>query len=335
MSQIQKALVLPEANASFAVVDKPIPSPGPDDLLIKVDATALNPGEWKMWKVKEFARFVEQYPTVFGVDIAGTVVRVGEGVTGFAEGDRVITQGHFSQDRGGYQHYTLALADFSTKIPAWLSSDEAVSIPSAVVTVGFGLYNPAPSGAGLTPPYEAGGRGKYAGKPFLVFGGASSNGQLAIQFARISGFSPIISTASPRNEALLKSLGATHVVDRSSPNVRSDVSAITDGAPLEVIYDAVSLEETQQAAWDLLAPGGVLVLTLPPVINVEGDKSTGHRDAAKNLFAALGDWLARGDIKPNPIRVLPGGLKSVPEGLKELAEGRVSGQKLVVHPRET
>ncbi|EPQ51058.1 GroES-like protein [Gloeophyllum trabeum ATCC 11539] len=346
----QKALILPKPLGSFEVGEKPIPSPGPGDLLVRVESAGLQPLEWKIQKNEHgLSKFAEPYPAVLGVDIAGTVEAVGEGVTRFAKGDRVLTQGHVVPDKAGFQQYTLADTDFTTKIPVGLSFDEASTLPSSAISAAFGLYNPLPRGAGLTPPWEAGGREKHAGKPILIFGGSSSVGQLVIQFAKLSGLSPIITTASPHNAPLLKSLGATHVVDRSlSP--AAAIAGITS-APLTLIYDAVSFGETQHAAWRLLAPGGVLVVTLPPVFDVEEGKSEGktamqvfgiahaplpgQRESAKTFFAALEDLLKKGEIKPNPVRVLPGGLNAIPEGLQELEEGRVSGQKLVVHPHET
>jgi NADPH:quinone reductase-like Zn-dependent oxidoreductase len=85
--------------------------------------------------------------------------------------------------------------------------------------------------------------------------------QLAIQFARLSGFSPIIVTASSHNTELLKSLGATHIIPRSLPlsSFASEIANITS-EPVEVVYDAVSFPETQAAGLDVLAMNGTLVL---------------------------------------------------------------------------
>lgn len=86
---------------------------------------------------------------------------------------------------------------------------------------------------------------------------------LAIQLGKLAGFSPIIATASPHNTTFLVSLGATHVLDRrlSSEAIREEVSKITP-LPIETIFDGASLPDTQDAAYDLLAPGGCLVLVL-------------------------------------------------------------------------
>jgi len=84
---MQKAVILPEAKASFIVDTVPIPKPGPGELLVKVQATALNPADWK---IQKYAIAIEKYPAVLGWDAAGIVEEIGEGVAGFAKGDRVL-----------------------------------------------------------------------------------------------------------------------------------------------------------------------------------------------------------------------------------------------------
>lgn len=92
--------------------------------------------------------------------------------------------------------------------------------------------------------------------------------KLAIQFARLSGFSPIITTASLSNSDLVKSLGATHVIDRNTPAsaFASQIASITT-KPIVLVYDAVSAPETQQLGYDVLTEGGHIILVLPPSIN--------------------------------------------------------------------
>lgn len=84
--QQQKALFLESKQGQFVVRQRPVPAPGPGQLLVKVYATALNPVDWK---IQELGIFVDKYPAVLGSDIAGEVVEVGQGVTGFTKGQRV------------------------------------------------------------------------------------------------------------------------------------------------------------------------------------------------------------------------------------------------------
>ena len=86
MSATQKALVLPEKFGQFTIQEAPIPSPGPGELVIKVQAAALNPVDWKM---RKYDIEVGGYPAVVGYDLAGDVESVGDGVVGFHKGDRV------------------------------------------------------------------------------------------------------------------------------------------------------------------------------------------------------------------------------------------------------
>ena len=87
----------------------------------------------------------------------------------------------------------------------------------------------------------------------------------AIQLAKLSGFSPIIATASLKHAESLKSIGATHVIDRSisASALASEVNSITKNAPIKYAVDSISLPDTQQAAYDLLAHGGKLAIFLP------------------------------------------------------------------------
>jgi len=83
---MQKALLLEAKQGQFIVGQRPIPTPGVGQLLVKVYATALNPVDWK---IQQSGNWVDKYPTVVGTDIAGEVVEVGQGVVNFAKGQRV------------------------------------------------------------------------------------------------------------------------------------------------------------------------------------------------------------------------------------------------------
>ena len=110
----------------------------------------------------------------------------------------------------------------------------------------------------------------------------------AIQVAKLSKFSPIITTASPHNEALLKSLGATHVLDRSLPasTLAAEVAQLAGGKPVELVYDAVSLPDTRTLGYEVLAPGGVLVITNPVQVP-EDKKKAGDGKKIVNVFGVV------------------------------------------------
>jgi NADPH:quinone reductase-like Zn-dependent oxidoreductase len=177
----------------------------------------------------------------------------------------------------------------------------------------------------------------------------------ALQLAKLSGFSPIIAVASPTNFALVKSLGATHTVDRKLVgSLTAEVAKIT-AEPVQYAYDAWGDEVSQQATYDVLAPGGRLALVQPNKVKEADGKNANvlfvqgvvhvpaNHKLAISLFGAIDRLLQDGTIKAkrftsslsNAVEVIPGGLGGIPEGLALLAAEKVSGKKLVVKPQET
>ena len=82
----QKVLYLTKKNGPFEVHTADVPKPGSGQILVKVGAAGLNPADWK---IQVYGAIVGEYPSILGSDITGTVEELGEGVTGFAKGDRV------------------------------------------------------------------------------------------------------------------------------------------------------------------------------------------------------------------------------------------------------
>ncbi|KAF8804121.1 GroES-like protein [Phlegmacium glaucopus] len=341
----QKALLLVVKFGNFVVDTIPVPEPGPGDILVKVKAAALNPVDWKIHK---YGVLIETFPAILGAAVAGDVEELGEGVTDFKKGDRVFFQVQFKDGHEGFQQHALGIAATAAKIPFNVSYDEASTLPVALTAAYVGLYNKNPNGFGLVPPVSPEGKGKYAGNPIVIIGGSSSVGQNAIQLAKLSGFSPIITTASPKNAEALKSLGATHVIDRnvSASALASEVSSITQNAPVKYAVDSISLADTQQAAYDLLAPGGQLAIFLLVAVKTTKEKdiiavSGGIRhppniELLETLYHDhLEQLLKEGAIKPNQVEVLPDGLAGISDGLKRMEAGQVSRLKLVAHPQET
>ncbi|KAJ3557721.1 hypothetical protein NM688_g1313 [Phlebia brevispora] len=118
--------------------------------------------------------------------------------------------------------------------------------------------------------------------------------------------------------------------------------------PIRVIYDALSNADVQIAAYDLLAPGGVFVNcrripTIPQEKRVEGKTVTlvfgspsrqDFRPLGVSMWKHISALFESGDLKPNNVEVIPGGLGGIPAGLQKLKNGEVSAKKLVVHPNE-
>ncbi|KAF5371251.1 hypothetical protein D9758_004230 [Tetrapyrgos nigripes] len=332
----QKALVLESKQGRFVVSTRPKPALVPaGELLVKIKASALNPIEWK---IQAFAMFVEKYPAVLGCDIAGDVETVGEGVTGFNKGDRVLFQGSFfDNEYAGFQQYTL--------IPENVSYAQAASVSSGFITASVGLFANEPAGLGLDPSFDL--NVKHSG-PILVVGASTSVGQFCIQLLRLVKVSPIIAYASAHQFDYLKSLGATEFIDRkqvSFSDLPAAVKKITS-EPIKVVYDAFSSADSQQAGYDILADGGTIIVTTGDRVEnkVDGKKVLAvsgsvhlpvNREFGKVLYRNLTKYLQDGTIVPNRTEELPNGLAGIPDGLERLKNNQVSGTKLISLPQET
>jgi NADPH:quinone reductase-like Zn-dependent oxidoreductase len=335
MSTQQKALLVPAKFADFVVGSKSIPKPGPGELLVKIRSTALNPFDWKVHK---YGIFVEEFPAVLGSDLAGDVEEVGEGVTTFVKGDRVFAQGQYQSDWATFQQYAKTNAATTSKIPSKFSYDDVATIPVALSAAYVGLYGSNP-GAAFDAPVSASAVGKYANTPLIVLGGSSSVGRYVIQLAKYSGFYPIITTSSLKHADEVKSLGATHVIDRNT-SVVAEVRKLTD-KPILTVYDAISSADTQQAGIDVLAAGGKLVIVLPPSVKAEGKEiihimglASLHPELLTSLYGKdVYGFLEQGVLKPSHLEIV-GGLAAIPEGLNRLQNNQVSNKKLVAHPQD-
>ncbi|KAA1476193.1 GroES-like protein [Dentipellis sp. KUC8613] len=347
----QLALLLPEKHGEYTVGPRPIPTPGPGDVLIEVHAAGLNGIDNY---IRLVGAFIDAYPAVTGHEGVGVVKAVGKDVRDIMEGDRVLFECWFSADRGTYQQYSLADARGVTKIPDSLSFDDAATLPVSFATAAVGLYAPKSKrgGAGLTPFWEDGGRGKYASEPIVILGGSSCVGQLTIQLAKLSGFNPIISTCSTHNIDYVKQAGATHVIDykeTSYADLPAAIARITS-KPCRLVYDAISTEETQKTGWSILAPNGSICVLLPPHVGKYGEEAEDgkrtvyvfgnvndpeHQNSGFGSVVAktLEKLLAEGTIRPTRVEVVPGGLHGIQTGLERLMTGKVSGAKLIVHPQ--
>ncbi|KAF9484841.1 GroES-like protein [Pholiota conissans] len=346
----EKALLLPQKQAeSLVIADVQVSKPQSGEILIKVHSISLNPVDWKIHK---WGIFFEDFPAILGNDMAGEVVELGKGVTDFAIGDRVFGQAPFRPDRGTFQQYVVALASTTAKIPENITYDQAATIPTVLTAAYVGLYNHIPYGLGIFSPLNNPPQ-RYPDTPILIFGGASSVGQSVLQLAHLSGFSPIITTASMKHTEWLKSLGATAILDRNLDVVAlsAEIKKFCNGKPLKYIYDAISSPETQKAGFDILDDGGRIVNVTPPVVTPPVIESTNSKTVVHvsgvlryesniplleplyhdHLFGLV----EKGLIKSSKVEVLPHGLAGISAGLDRLEADSVSGLKLIAHPQDT
>ncbi|KAG8730726.1 hypothetical protein FRC10_002394 [Ceratobasidium sp. 414] len=339
MAQQQKAFLLLAKQGKTEVGTRPIPTPKGNQALVKITAAAINPVDWKIVDIG--IPFVTQFPAVLGIDAAGIVESVGPEVTAFKKGDRVLFEGQFQpSDVAAFQQYALGDTDAMAKIPDNITDDQASTIPLGSSTALFGLFQKS----GIAFPEDG---PTATGKSIFIFGGSSSVGQFAIQFARIAGFSTIATTASAKHTELLKSLGATQVFDR---DVGLEAIQAVLLLPFGRVFDIVRNPVTQVLGVDLLttpspAPGAhhgsVSPLAAELKAKIEG-KVTAHsvfgssqtdKPLSIPYWKVLTRWLEEGKFVPNPVQVVGGGLSGVTEAF-DLSRKGVSGVKLVVHPQE-
>ncbi len=219
-------------GARLEVGPAPYTAPGDDQIVIRNHAVAINPLEWIIQIAGNVVYRWLTYPTVLGSDVAGEVVEVGNGVTRFRVGNRVL--GHaVGSDKdsnraaeGGFQQYTVVLERMAAPIPDAMPYQDAAVLPLGVSTAACGLFQK--DQLGLRHPTANAGP---TGATVLVWGGSTSVGSNAIQLAAAAGYE-VITTASPRNFEYVKSLGATLVFDYNSPNVVPDIIAAFEGRTL-------------------------------------------------------------------------------------------------------
>jgi NADPH:quinone reductase-like Zn-dependent oxidoreductase len=227
---VMKAIVVHEYGAPQVLKfeDYPDPTAGPGEALVRVAATSVNPIDYKRRAglTKDF--YPIQFPGLIGVDIAGTVVKVGPGVEGFSVGDRV-----FAMADNTYAELCMVKAAALAKVPAGLDLIQAAALP-LVTTTGNQLLSAT---------------GIKAGQTVLVVGAAGSVGRSAVFTAKQTGAIVIAGVlAKQRDEA--KTVGADKVV------ATDDDTAIANLAPLDAVADTVG-GRTAEKLIARVKPGGV------------------------------------------------------------------------------
>lgn len=216
------ALWLNAKRARFTVAPAPYPEPRPGEVVVRVRAIAVNPMDRLIQSVGDLMTPWIAYPFVAGSDVAGHVVAVGEGVTRFAVGDRVLgyaagaDKGHRAAE-GGFQAYVVLQAHMTSPMPDSLSFEAASVLPLALSTAASGLFEQ--DCLALNPPSAT---PRATGMTLLIWGGSTSVGSNAIQLAVAAGYD-VITTASPRNFDYVTKLGARQAFDYNSKTVVADI----------------------------------------------------------------------------------------------------------------
>lgn len=303
----------------------PIPTPGPGQARVKVEACGLNPVDYQIAKngVPGLA-----WPHVLGLDVAGTVDALGEGVTRVEVGQRVAYHGDLRR-RGGFGEYTVGDAEVLARLPAALEPVAAAALPAAGMSAYQALVRRLHVAEGQT---------------VLVNGGAGGVGGFAVQLAAMAG-ARVFATASARNVDHVRKLGAQAVIDYRTEDVPARVRELTGGRGVDAVVDTVGAESAT-ASLHLLAYGGGLAavagrpdlsavapFTLAPSVHeiaLGAAYSSGDDKARRDMAVMLTELCAlAADGRLDPLLARTVTLDEVPAALEELAGRHVRG-KLVM-----
>lgn len=220
-----KAMIIREFGAAdvFESADILKPTVSAGNVLVRLAATSVNTIDMMIREMGEALPFSPKAPAVLGMDFAGTIEAVGEGVTEFNVGDEIYgCAGGLGDLPGTLAQYMLADAKLIARKPKNLSMREAAALPLVGITAYEGLTR-----AGIAE-----------GKSVLVHGGAGGVGHVAVQLAKHFGANVFATGAEGAQAELIEKLGAK-AINFKTETVADYVAKHTDGAGFDVILDTV------------------------------------------------------------------------------------------------
>src|SRR6201987_5321761 len=209
---------------------RPVPKPGPDEILIKVEAAGVNR--------PDVSQRAGSYPPppgasdLPGLEVAGEVVALGANAKKHKLGDKVMSL----VAGGGYAQYCIAQDAQAMSVPPALSMTEAGALPETLMTVWHNVF-------------ERG--GLKQGETLLIHGGSSGIGTMAIQMAKAFGAKVIVTVGSRDKADACTRLGADHAINYKAADFVTEVKTLTGGAGANVILDMVGgdyIERNYEAA---------------------------------------------------------------------------------------
>src|SRR6185312_6482724 len=216
---------------------RPVPAPGPNEILIKVAVAGVNR--------PDVAQRSGSYPPppgasdLPGLEVAGEVVALGEGASKYKRGDRVMSL----VSGGGYAQYCVAHESIAMTIPAGLSMREAGATPETLMTVWHNVFE----------------RGSLKdGETLLIHGGSSGIGTMAIQLAKAFGAKVIVTVGSKDKADACLRLGADHAINYKTHDFVAEVKALTGGTGANLILDMVGGDYIEKN-YDVAAVEGRIV----------------------------------------------------------------------------
>jgi NADPH:quinone reductase-like Zn-dependent oxidoreductase len=307
-----KAAVIESYRDLPKIKNIPIPSIGQGDVLIRVKAASLNPLDKKLQSGVMHSYFPLNFPYVLGTDIAGVIEKVGESVSEWQVGDRVLVRSDPTQG-GAFAEYHVASASVLIRIPDTIQMEVAAGIATTGPTAWQALVEMA--GLQIGP--------KAKGSLVVIHGGAGGVGSVAIQLAKLAGVT-VITTVADNDIRKVKELGADQVISYQTQDFTQLVSNV------DIVIDLVG-GEVQSNSFKTLREGGLLISMVSPPSQ---DLAKSHSVRAEFLFHQ-----SNHERLSKVVETLTQGLKVVidqiysiedfPLAFSRLNEGKVKG-KLVI-----
>lgn len=301
--------------------------PGRGEVRVEVEAAGVNFPDLLVIR----GLYQDQPPLPFapGMEIAGTVAEVGEGVGNVAVGDRVFS----FVAHGGYAEEVVVPSDALFPNPEGMTSDVAASLPIAYGTSYHALVDRADLQEGET---------------LLVLGAAGGVGMAAVQIGKALGARVIAAVSSEEKEQAVQASGADEVIRYDRSDLREELKRLTP-AGVDVVYDPVGGEATEAAfrstAWkgrhlvigfaagDIPAlPVNLALLKGSSLVGVFWGRFAATEPVANRAnMASLTEWWKEGRIDPVVSETYP--LERAPDALRRIGSRGAIG-KLIVHPRQ-
>lgn len=275
------------------------PTPGPDELLIKVHAASVNPADWKIREGYLRQMLPLPLPVTIGWDVSGTVEATGSAVTHFKRGDEVYARLDLIKG-GAYAEYALASESEAALKPKSVDHIHAAGIPIAGKTAWQALFDTA---------------NLRAGQKVLIHAAAGGVGVLAVQFAKAKG-AYVIGTASGKNQAFLRELGVDEAIDYEKTRFEDVVRDV------DVVLDTLG-GEVQERSLKALKKGGALISVVGPP-NAEQAAKYGVRAAMFQMHPGSADLVEIARL------VDSGRVKTIVDTVLPLTEAR-RAQELSAH----
>jgi NADPH:quinone reductase-like Zn-dependent oxidoreductase len=281
------------------------PAINPDDVLIRVHSTSVNPIDWKIRQGQRKEQSHRSFPLILGWDVSGVIERVGAEVTGFKEGDEVYGRPDTSRNGTYAELVAVRAAEISFK-PKTLDHSNAAAVPLAGLTAWQGIFD----------------HGQLqAGEKVLIHGAAGGVGSFAVQLAKWKG-AYVIGTASENNIEFLKDLGADEVINYQTEHFEEKLKDI------DLVFDTIG-GETQAKSIKVMKHGAILVSTVgiqgKEALNAKGIHGVQYMaQSIPEQLRLLAHLIDTRKIRPVIARIMP--LKEAPEAHRISEEGHTRGK---------